>query len=233
MRSLEARVVRLEERHAALPMVSAPDAAAQIAKMSGLRKRLHISSYNDWRHADLSLEQLLALAHDDGRFARANPRSSWSPGSRQEQHGQWIDFWPDVGAREFAIRILERDRRIDEPTACALRDNLRKHFFEGTGALDVLPATIEYDEVASLCSARAQCPRRSTLPLEQQLTMLKEDHEHALRERERPTSSDLIASAVLDSLDKTREHMHENLVKDLERRIRQQDAGQAILPSGR
>ena len=152
---------------------------------------------------------------------------------RQEQHGQWIDLWPDVAARELEIRILERDNRIDEQTAGALRDNLRKHFFEDADALLELPVTIEFDEVASLFSARAQCPRRSTLPLEQQLAMLKEDHEHALRERERPTSSDFVVNAALDSLDKTRDHMHENLVKDLERRIRQRDAGQAIHTSGR
>jgi hypothetical protein len=233
MRSLEARVERLEERHAAVPAVSAPDEAATRAKMRILRSRLYLSGYNNWRHIGLSLEQLLALARDDGRFARANPRESWSPGYRKEQPGQWVDLWPGVGARELEIRILERDRRIDETAAAALRVNLHEHFFQDTGALQELPAAIDFDEAASLRSARAQCPRRSTLPLEQQLAMLNEDHEHGLGERERPATSDLVVNATSDSLAKIRDRMHGDLVKDLQCRIRQRDAGQVITPSGR
>ena len=44
MRSLEARVERLEERHATVPTVPAPDEAAVRAKMNGLRSRMNTSS---------------------------------------------------------------------------------------------------------------------------------------------------------------------------------------------
>src|ERR1019366_3884959 len=70
--------------------------------------KLRTLEYSTWRHAGLSLEQLLALARDDSALAQANPRSTWSPGYLQAEPGAWVNIWPAVGAREFEIQILER-----------------------------------------------------------------------------------------------------------------------------
>ncbi len=221
MRSLETRLAALESLATAAP-APRPDEAVERAKLDRLISRMNTVSYNDWRHASLSLEELLALARDDGRYARANPIAKWSPGHRQHQQGQWIDFWPDVGARELEIRILERDGRIDQATARALRDNLREHFLENTATLHDLPALIEFDEAAALHTARAQCPRRETLPLERQLAIVMEDRERHLLERA-ATKSDPSQTHSIADLEPLFDRMHAIAVKDLEDRIRERD----------
>ena len=184
-----------------------------------LMSTLDFMQYDTWRHAGLSLEERLALARDDVIHADAEAIRTPSSGCRQNARGLWVNFWPDVGAREIAIRIGERDGLIDEETADALRDNSHAHFFEGTEALNALPYTIEFDHGA-LVKARAACPRREDLSLEQQLTMLNQDHDHEIAVRIEQEKCGSCTNATFDPLNALQDRMHEILLSDLQVRIR-------------
>lgn len=219
MRNLETRLTALEAHRAAMAPAPVRDEAAERAKLDRLISRLNILSYDDWRHASLSLEERLALARDDGFFARATPSAKWSPGLRENQQGDWVSIGPDVSAREIEIMILERDGKIEEPTARSLRDNLSRYRSEKSETLRELPAPIQFDEAASLRSAREKCPRRETLPLEQQLSMFQEDHDRKVRER--AVSPNTVGTVQMWDVG---DRIHEYFVNDLARRIRERDA---------
>jgi hypothetical protein len=100
-------------------------------------------------------------------------------------------------AREYEIRVLERDAKIDADTALCLRKNLLGHFFASDAAprepLAELPHPIEFDEAAVLKAARLQCPHFDSLSLEGQLKYLEED---LLKKRQRAATSRQHAEAV-------------------------------------
>jgi hypothetical protein len=159
-RTLSSRIDQLEK--------SAPDPKQKSKRMSETQLRALMRvlrtphEYSTWRHAGLSLEQLLALARDDSARNHANP-------------------WAAVGAREFEIQILERDAKIDAETAESLRKNLDAHFARDDSAaaqrepLADLPMPIKFDEAGALKAARLQCPLFDSLPLEGQVQYLEED----------------------------------------------------------
>ena len=101
-------------------------------------------------------------------------------------------------AREYEIRVLERDAKIDADTALCLRKNLLAHFFASDAAprepLAELPYPIEFDEAAALKAARLQCPHFDSLSLEGQLKYLEED---LLKKRQRAATSRQHAEAVV------------------------------------
>jgi hypothetical protein len=215
LKRIKALEGRLPPRNAGVPEAIDPD------ELDRFRSNLCVLDYETWRHAGLSLEHRLVLARDDDSYERANPRTKWSPGLCTDGQGRWVPRRPAISAREFEIRILERDGIIDERTVRSLRDNLHAHFFEGTENLRSLPHPIEFDETASLRGARAICPRRETLLLEQQLKMLTEDHQHDVQDRANRRKARSPTNGQFDSLDLFQDRVHEVLVKDLENRIRE------------
>lgn len=225
MRHLERRLGRIEARCPAVRIETLPDPEAETAKLYRLSSKLNILGYDTWRHVGLSLEERLAIARDDSAREQANPASTRSPGRWPNGQGGFVDRWPDIGAREFEIRILERDGRIDEQTARLLRDNVRDHFFEGTETLHDLPHPIDFDELVSLRTAREKCPRRESLPLEQQLEMEHEDHAVNVRDRiiNNKHAGSANAPVGLPSLNAFQDKMHEYRVKELVNRIKERD----------
>ena len=102
--------------------------------------------YCTWRHADLSLEQLLALARDDSMREQENPNAPAESARKFAER-----------AREFEIQILERAAKIDADIAESFRKNCDAHFFARDGSaaaqgepLAKLPHPIEFDEPAAL-----------------------------------------------------------------------------------
>lgn len=184
-----------------------------------VRSSLSILDYRTWRHEGLSLEQLLALARDDGRYAQAHPHEPHF-GSLYEDVGPNAAGRAAHACREFEIRILERDRRIDIETARALRVNAA-NVFRSLGAQDwqeglrPLPTVIEFDEPIALVEARSRCPRRSSLPIERQVEMEHEDHAHEVRQRatrQRPSR----AGSLDHSFDAVRDRIHQLRIAELE-----------------
>lgn len=176
---------------------------------------INANGYRTWRHEGLSLEELLALARDDVRYAEAHAPAPAPPYSwLGEDRGAAAAKHAAVAAREFEIRILERDHRFDADAARALRANTHE-VVAGRAALAPLPTQIAYDEAASLASARKRVPRRSTLPLARQLEMENEDHAHELEERDRRGRKGLLDP----SLDAVDDRMHDMRVAELQERM--------------
>jgi hypothetical protein len=191
--------------------------AAQIERrdpppLDEIRSTFNTLSYRSWRHRDLTLEQLLALARDNARHGDDGTQYSWQ---RPEDDVPARATW---AAREFEIRVLLRDGRIDETNARALR---------GASPLADLPHPLEFDEPAALTTARKKCPRRNTLPLERQLEMLREDHAHELQQRlsEMPSRQ---SEAGWSSLNTYCDKVYEVCVADLMKQIAERDRLSAV-----
>jgi hypothetical protein len=202
---LKARISKLEQRaraRAAIGPANDVNDADEETKVAQFRSDLAILFYNTWRHAGLTLEQRLALAHDDLRL---------TPGNRHVIRA----------TREFEIRILLREGTIDDETAWALRATADQHFGLGEHCpqLVKLPFTVEFDEAEALLSARAQCPRVETLSLERQLVMLEEDREHKSQERTNANEA-----RIDPSMDAFADKMHEVRVRALRQKIHERDA---------
>jgi hypothetical protein len=231
---LQRRVTELES--AALARMKRPiDDASSIHPdvIYQLTRKLALLRYSDWRHECLSLEELLALARDDDARAQATPATKWAPGLCQIAEGHWVDRSPARAVREIEIRILERDRKVDDRTARSLRDDAHKHFFAKAGPdaelsrpppLTQLPVPIDLDQRALLASALKKCPRREELSLEEQLELKHEDHRRDLVERAKPRTYPPGIKPPLPGLDALRDTIHQQRVIELQRLIRERDA---------
>lgn len=219
MRNFETRLTALEGRRAAIVPAPALDETDEAAKWDSFHSWFNTLAYNDWRHASLSLEELLAIAREDAAPKPEVWADQWdSRLACLRSQPVRVDYMsPAIAAREIEIRILERDQRIDAATAHSLRDNLQGYRLKDAEPLYQLPAPIVFDEAASLSSAREQCPRRETLPLEQQLAMMREDHR---RERESRAEGSGMSPGLVAFTDR----LHEVLEKELEQRISDQEA---------
>jgi hypothetical protein len=162
---LEALVARLTARY--MVETQLPSAA----DLEHFRSDMNIICYRHWRYEGLSLEELFAIARDDVAHANENPHPTWSPGYREIEKGRWVAFGPQVAAREFAVRLLERDSLVDTTVAKRLRDNLQE-FAASKESLSDLPIVPTFDEQSTLKVAREKCPRRDLLPLSVQLEMV-------------------------------------------------------------
>jgi hypothetical protein len=220
-RMLGNRIEQLEERAAMTrTALESKPVVWDEYRTAKLLRAMRTIDYRTWRHAGLSLEQLLALARDDSALAQANPRSTWSPGYLQAEPGAWVNIWPAVGAREFEIQILERDGKIDAETAQSLSKNIHDRFFvsgpvteHAYGApLTPLPHAIAFDEAAALKAARLQCPYFDSLPLEGQLEYLEED---LLKSRQHAAASRQHATAVALRAPRSKEALHAEMLARL------------------
>ena len=136
--------------------------------------------------------------------------------------------------REIEIRILERDRLIDDTTARALRDNAYQHFHReastrqerGTAPpLAELPSSIDFNQEALLAEALTKCPRLETLSLEEQLALAHEDQRRKLIERAKPRTYLPGIKPPPSGLDILCDKLHQQRVEELERLIRERDDG--------
>ncbi|GIK88054.1 MAG: hypothetical protein BroJett026_35350 [Betaproteobacteria bacterium] len=225
---LQRRIAELEAKAPALKveLVSDHDCRSAVQKsLYELQKKFAISGYDDWRHEGLTLEELLALAKHDDACERATPKAQWEPGLRQVSEGQWVPFSAAHAAREFEVRILERDGTIDDTTARSLRDNAQAHFLCDGPQLDALPHAIVMDEATVLAAALAKCPRREDLPLEDQLALVHEDRRRELLEREQRKSAPArpgftpASSTTLASIDAYGDQVFERRVADIASRL--------------
>jgi hypothetical protein len=197
-----------------------------------LRKKFAIGRYSDWRYEALTLEELLALARDDDARELASVEQRWRLGLRPLSEGKWVPFGQAEAVREIEIRILERDRLIDDTTARALRDNAYEHFYReastrqerGTAPpLAELPCSLDIDQEKLLAAALTKCPRRETLSLEQQLALAHEDQRRKLIERAKPRTYPPGIKPPLSGLDALCDKLHQQRVEELERLICERD----------
>jgi hypothetical protein len=202
---LKARINKLEQRARARAVVGSAndvDDVDEERKLAQFRSDLVILFYNTWRHAGMTLLQKLALARDDLRR---------TPNDRHVIRA----------VRELEIRIGLVDEKIDDETAWELRANADQHFGLGERRPELVKLffTIEFNEAEALRSARTQCPRVETLPLERQLAMHEEDHARDLRERERRAE----CGQLDPSMDAVTDKMHEVRARELRQKIHDRD----------
>src|SRR5438128_8615700 len=121
---------RIELLEKAMPKELPKPRVLSAAEKKQLVRSLHLSCYQSWQHEGLSLEELLALAQFDVEWEHAHPIAHTASGAaRGGKRANVFGFWPAVAVREFEIKILERDAKIDAETADALYDNIHAHFF--------------------------------------------------------------------------------------------------------
>ncbi len=221
IRKLEAAIAA--RAPAAVSLIDVVDYEAEVARM---RSALAAIEYDG---LDLPLEQLLALARDDQRYASDHPAPA-RPTSLEVDTGEDAARFAALAAREFEIRILERDARLDVRSARVLRENAEAHFLHSVLAgevvsgitpdarvdLALLPSPIIFDEAAALADARATFPRRSTLPAARRLQIVQEEHAARLVARSCGTSC---ADANLDAFE---DRLHQLKVAELQELLRRE-----------
>ncbi len=188
IRKLEAAIAARAEPSA----VSTGEKVDYCETLGRIRSKFWTSDY-DRRGSALSLEQRLALARDDERYAREHPEPIHVT-SLEVEVGEGAARFAGIAARELEIRILERDGLLDAGAARSLRENAQAYFMHSVVAgkvvqppsseprveLSPLPNPVDFDEPAVLDAARESVPRRSVLPAARRLAIEEVEHAESL-----------------------------------------------------
>jgi hypothetical protein len=209
--TLRRRVAALETKLAARRAPAAEERPhVDRGELAG-RLALLAAGYSDWRHEALTLEELLAVAHDDATRPDA-PRWATNAKDAAREIANCIAN-AKAAAREIEIRIGLRDGLIDKEAANELREHLR------ADPLPELTYVVTMDHDAALASARAKCPRREDLPIETQLAMLEEDREHELREERERRATRQPGAVEMPPREPLIERIYEWRVRELRSRL--------------